>query len=412
MIPCQSIELVESTLPERILTLRDLFSSVWSDSPAHFPFSTCRFSPQEQANNERQITEWLRQSNLASRSDRPDGNIEPADRERIKAGLRLLLRRSYLSADIQDDHYFDPWCDSAIEFIKQAEKFDHHLTQNDLFQAIRNIWICNGVQAYLGKPVVLTPSAFAYSLLYPYTDNYLDSPAVTLEAKADFLANVEDMLRGEEPFLRTPLLGQIGRLIAAIEEEYPRSEFPLVYESLLAIHRAQCWSLKEQGEDGSRPDVDLVGISMEKGGTSVLADAYLAGGVLTDGVEEFMFGLGSVLQLIDDLQDIMQDSGNRHSTIFTSSAKSGSLETMTIRLIDYTQRVLCPRENGRTLEARQMIALCNEGSLSLILESVARNASLYSPAFSRTLEPYSPVRFEALRRLNNTPGIKIGIPRP
>ena len=102
-----------------------------------------------------------------------------------------------------------------------------------------------------------------------------------------------------------------------IERLYPRAEFPEVYLSLRAIHHAQMRSLDQQ--DGARTwdERALLALSIAKGGASVLTDACLVRGSLTEDKAEFMFAYGVVLQLMDDLQDIRDDLANRHLTIFT-----------------------------------------------------------------------------------------------
>jgi hypothetical protein len=41
----------------------------------------------------------------------------------------------------------------------------------------------NSLQIFWGLPLEMTPSVYAYSMLYPYTDNFLDNPEVNSEEK-------------------------------------------------------------------------------------------------------------------------------------------------------------------------------------------------------------------------------------
>ena len=61
-----------------------------------------------------------------------------------------------------------------------ARAFDPTLSMADTIQACRNAWTCGGMQALLGQPMELTPATVAYSLLYPYSDNYLDQQGLGL----------------------------------------------------------------------------------------------------------------------------------------------------------------------------------------------------------------------------------------
>ena len=79
----------------------------------------------------------------------------------------------------------------------------------------------------------LTPSIFAYSMLYPYTDNYLDDPATSRGAKLAFSDRFRRRLDGDavEPF--NDREATIWRLVELIEEQYARADWPEVYASLL-----------------------------------------------------------------------------------------------------------------------------------------------------------------------------------
>src|SRR5262249_38831668 len=155
-----------------------------------------------------------------------------------------------------------------------------------------------------GRAMRLTPSIFAYSMLYPYTDNYLDDPSVSAETKRGFSVRFGRRLSGDrlEPANRHE--GFIWGLVALIEEEDSRSEYPQVFDSLIQIHSAQEKSIRLLRKAGAAGDVDVLRLSFEKGGTSVLADGYLAGGTLTSDQRRFVFYWGILLQLADDLQDV------------------------------------------------------------------------------------------------------------
>jgi hypothetical protein len=111
----------------------------------------------------------------------------------------------------------------------------------------------------------------------------------------------------------------IWRLVEFIENQYPRSQWPHVYTSLLNIHRAQENSICKLRADSAPPHVDVLRFSFEKGGASVLADAWLAAGSLSQEEARIAFDWGVLLQLIDDLQDMQQDLRRGNLTIYTQS---------------------------------------------------------------------------------------------
>ena len=64
------------------------------------------------------------------------------------------------------------------QFVRDARAFDRAIPDDHLFQALRNLWVIHSVQALLESEIELSPSTFGYSMLYPWTDNYLDDPQV------------------------------------------------------------------------------------------------------------------------------------------------------------------------------------------------------------------------------------------
>ncbi|MFC1493602.1 hypothetical protein ACFL6O_06525, partial [candidate division KSB1 bacterium] len=50
------------------------------------------------------------------------------------------------------------------DFIKNVNSFNNKLELKNIYQAIRNVWIMNTLQLYLGRPIGHTPSVFAYSM--------------------------------------------------------------------------------------------------------------------------------------------------------------------------------------------------------------------------------------------------------
>jgi len=83
------------------------------------------------------------------------------------------------------------------DFMRMARNFDPDIKMEDVFQACRNLWIINTLQIIMEKPVQVTHSTFAYSMLYPYSDNYLDDPTVTQLEKIEFSKRFRMRLCGE-----------------------------------------------------------------------------------------------------------------------------------------------------------------------------------------------------------------------
>jgi hypothetical protein len=285
---------------------------------------------------------------------------------------------------------------AGIEFARRAREFDGSLSQADTIQACRNAWTACGLQPLLGVPSGITPSILGYSLLYPYTDNYLDSDAVPLNAKLAFSERFRERLRGS---VATPLNrheAQVWALVALIEGQYPRGRFPAVFDCLLAIHQAQEDSIAQQ-RNGSLSEAELLRLSFAKGGTSVLADAALARGWMTEEEGEAAFDWGALLQLGDDLQDVRGDLKRGSLTLFTRAVDQGKpLDHVVLRLLSFCERVAA-RMRRLSNGSDRLKDLLEMSWRSLIISAIADAHEYFSPTFLMRAEYCSPFRFEFLR---------------
>jgi hypothetical protein len=284
---------------------------------------------------------------------------------------------------------------AGIEFARRARAFDPNLSQADTIQACRNAWTACGLQPLLGVTSGITPSILGYSLLYPYTDNYLDSEAVPFEAKLAFSERFRERLRGS---IATPLNrheAQVWALVALIEGQYPRGQFPAVFDCLLAIHQAQEESIAQQ-RDRSLTDAELLRLSFAKGGTSVLADAALARGWMTEEEGEAAFEWGALLQLGDDLQDVRDDLKRGSLTLFTRAAEQGEpLDHVVLRLLSFCEQV-ATRMRRLSNGSDRLKDLLEMSWRSLIISAIADANVYFSPGFLMCAEHCSPFRFEFL----------------
>lgn len=119
--------------------------------------------------------------------------------ELVLAQLRDLFLNAFSYRHEEIDRMFSPdMMRSTKAFVKQARSFDRELTVVSLFQACRNVWIMNGLQLILGRNVELTPAIFAYSMLYPYTDNFVDDPLISPAEKLEFSQRFASRLAGKQ----------------------------------------------------------------------------------------------------------------------------------------------------------------------------------------------------------------------
>jgi hypothetical protein len=282
------------------------------------------------------------------------------------------------------------------QFARKARQFDPSISIGDIYQAGRNLWSMNFVQLLLGRPVEVTPSAFAYSMLYPYTDNYLDDPLVSEDAKRLFNRRFALRLAGDKIKPLNEREERIFTLVEMVEAQYDRRHFPQVYESLLAIHKAQARSLSLLRGDISPYAVDILGICFEKGGTSVLADGYLIAGSLTPSQQVKMFAYGALTQLIDDLEDAQSDRDAGLMTVFSQTLGRWQLDEVTNRTLNFGEHVveILAAEAPPLLDP--LIALFRQAIPLVVIQAAAGQRRFFSRHYALQMQAHFPLRFRAM----------------
>ncbi len=380
-----------------VAVLLDCAVAEWRASPATFPAAARRYSPEEQAGREAALSRFLGELEAEvaalprSRADR-DGA-----RERInEAFVRLAKSAMGLEHGQLDLLLGGGFSSIGTSLARAARRFDPEVSAEDILQACRNAWTACGLQVLLGRPMAVTPSIFAYSMLYPYSDNYLDDARISRGSKAAFNERFGRRLAGEAVAPANFHEEKIWRLVGLIEGEYPRTSHPEVHESLSAIHRAQVDGLRLARHAGGA--VDVLRLTFAKGGASVLTDGYLAVGSLSPEEAEFAYQWGVLLQVGDDLQDVYQDRERGALTLFTVAAGREPLDAVTNRAFHFGESVMRRLESAGQAAAGPLKALIRRSSRSFLVRCAGEAGVFYSPEYLKELETCSPFRFDFLNR--------------
>lgn len=322
------------------------------------------------------------------------------------AEMKIIITSFLLEID-QGQYLFDKpfikffidkgYLEAAESFVKQAKYEDGQLTTAEVLQALRNVWIMNSLQIMFEIPLTLTPAIYAYSMLYPYTDNFLDNPSITLKEKNDFNHKLSQMLAGQKPISNSAHENRILELIGKIEAQYNREGYTQVYDSILLIQAAQIASLGQDKGSAMTSD-DIMPISVFKGGASVLADAFLVQGQLSVKEIAFAFEYGAFLQLLDDLQDTLEDRNAGHQTIFSITATEAEMDENISRLIAYIFEVNTPDsdDSETMIFMKDIISSC---SFLMIIDTVGKNQALVSKKLLQKLATYSKVRLSFYKNM-------------
>lgn len=282
-------------------------------------------------------------------------------------------------------------------FIEKAKNFDEDIDMNDIGQAMRNVWIINIIQAIKEEKIELSNAVFSYSMLYPYTDNYLDNTDVGINDKIEFNSRLYRRLQGYNICFNNECEQKVYKLIEDIEEVFSREKYPKVYNSLMQIQNGQVLSLNQQDEITIPYERDILGISIKKGGASVLVDGYLVNGELSSEEIKFCVGYGVLLQIADDLQDVREDLSNEHVTIMSQLAGNYKLDCIVNKLINFTIKVVDDFVMQR--ENQKLKNLIKDNCIMLILFSTVLSKEFFSKEYIKEKEEYLPFTIKYIENL-------------
>lgn len=385
-----------------IKSLTDKYLSIWWNTTVDLKKTNPKVSYMDKLKNERQI-ERFRKELFKILKEIPSDKIEEESWiNQVFHHIRLFESSISNYGESIINFFIESGYPKITErFIDEVNQFDPEMDVYDIFQAIRNVWIMNSIQILYDVEVRLTPSIFAYSMLYPYSDNYLDDSSISIQEKIEFNQRFRKWLLGEEVEPLNHREKHIYNLVKKIEGEFKRDDYPEVFMSLLGIHYAQVQSLIQQKEKTLPFEKDIIGITFEKGGTSVLADAYLIRGKLKDDEAEFMFGYGVLLQIIDDLQDIEEDFRNAHMTIFSQIEDKYDLDRLVNKLFNFIDDFFHNENTFTSEKAEKLKKVIQDCSKIMIFEAISKNKKRFSKQYIKDVEDSLVIRFYYLKKIKS-----------
>lgn len=382
-----------------IQTYTEKYAQIWERCSIQMPGFSKVYPKEDKLQREKYLDQFLN-TIKAFRKDRIRGkSFSDDDQQLFISDIRGFLRSGLDFTDGQLELMFsDEMVEITRSFVRKAKAFDPDIAFSDIFQACRNMWIMNGLQLIMGIPMQVTSSIFAYSMLYPYTDNLIDDPKITTFEKLVFSERFRERLSGVVLKPQNKTENAIFRLVGMIEGEYSRKDFPEVYESLLGIHDAQTNSMKLIQHKKSLEQHEILNICLAKGGASVLADGYLVAGKLTEAQRYFLFGYGAYLQLLDDIQDVEEDHEAGLTTVFSGSAFRELLDGKLNKTYWFGEIVMESLEffSGQHIELFK--SLMRRSMDLFITEAIAQVPDAYSPKYVAEFENFAPFHFIYIRK--------------
>ncbi len=375
------------------------FRELWDNCKTDFPVLDKSYLYREKRNRETRLDEFVQA--LKEGMQQGENLSTEIDTAFFFRKMEEFFREGLDYSDEQLQVILSPgMIDSTLDFVSEAKRFDPLMPADSIFQACRNVWIMNGIQYVLGVPVSVSPSIFAYSMLYPYSDNLLDDPDITTQEKLEFSSRFEQRLRGSRVSAMNRSEEKIGELVQMIESEWDRQTYPEVYNSLLAIHKAQTDSMFLLSHDLA--DEDIFRICVGKGGASVVADGYLIIGDLNNHQKQFLYDYGAFLQLLDDLQDASEDRAVGLMTCFSSSEDKKHSEELLNRAFHLGFDIMAEVDWLNTCNSDAFKSVMKKSIDLFIIEAVITNRLFFKRRFVRKMETFSPFRYSFIRKRSRT----------
>ncbi len=310
---------------------------LWAGQPGTFPVFLeenpgifKKVDAAQKKENEKLIEE-ISQKMRKKAQQRPEGEEERTQWEyELEQELKGVLEKEKILclSEWMGGELLDAFERETKNFIGKVRGFDEALKPEQIWQAMRNYFIYGMiVEMQSGEQNVDDP-ILAYSLLYPYTDNYIDDKKISGEKKAQYNRMIGRKLKGEAVEPGNRLEEKTCRLLDMILSAYEGEAKNKVVSVLLQLLEAQSCSIGQMKQDIE--EERILEISIRKGGSSVLADYLFATEDWREQEEKFCLKFGFILQLVDDLQDIEEDEKAGSHTLMTNAAKEKRLEEQEI----------------------------------------------------------------------------------
>ena len=234
---------------------------------------------------------------------------------------------------------FHAFQEETKQFVRKTRSFDPELSVEDIWQALRNYFIYAVIADLQGQKQECKETAFSYSLLYPYTDNYIDEKRHTRQQKEAYNNMIRDVLTGAEVTPKEDVEEKTCKLLHGLVDAYTGEKKKEIQGLLLWMLEAQNNSIRQQTGEQELTKEEILRISVYKGSLSVLIDYFFTTMELKEEEIRFYMKFGFLLQLADDLQDVKEDQKNGSGTLMVFGKKQGGLEETVNRLFHYVYTI-------------------------------------------------------------------------
>lgn len=375
--------------------------AVWEQQPESFPVFLkenpsvfWKTDTRQKKENEALVQEFSQRVQKKFRQKPKNADAQRRWEQNLEQDFQDFLGREKILSlsEWMDPKLLDALKRETKHFIDKVRNFDETLNQEQIWQTLKNYLVYAMIVELQGEEQNAKSPILAYSLLYPYTDNYIDDKQVSIQEKERYNRMIASKLMEEAVRPEKPLEEKTCCLLDMILKDYEGEKQKRIAETLLHLLEAQNQSITQQ--KAGVAEEQILEISIRKGSTSVLADYLFAASDWLEDEEKFYLKFGFLLQLVDDLQDIKEDRENERHTLMTQAEEKKKLEQCVNHLLWFSWNVICGF-NPKNPEIKSFI-LKNCVEISLL--AVAMNQQFFPMEYLKALEPYLPFSLEFLKK--------------
>lgn len=362
----------------------------WLSASEHFPDFLQEISEEKKDKN----SEYIQTVTMNLQNHVKSFSHLPFKRKRWKKKMLFLINDFLHNESIigihkaLDNTDLNSFFNELMDFLRQERSFSPELRLDEIGQAIRNYIVYAMFKVIHKDETAFNMAGFGYSMLYPFTDNYIDSRSYLSKEISEYNQIIRDKLEGKEIHPRTIHQKKTCELLSAIENEYPRSIDSTIYMLLLMMLEAQELSLGQHNQNIVLSEEERLDVSLYKGGISVLIDRYLVKKPLTEEETILYLELGFFLQLADDLQDIREDSNHGSQTLLTLNITPVAEERIVNKLLHFVHNTLGTFKAENDVFKNFILANCYQ----LIYTSVIGSREFFTEEYLVKIEKLIPVK--------------------
>ena len=380
----------------------DHIISKWNSLPEDFPDFLPIYTDKEQEENESLLSFLIPEfrSSLTAYQQQPCKELAHEIKKKLYHVIdieNILQIKKHIPKELFSDF------EQNLElFLEKTKAFDETLSPENIWQAMRNYLIYCMIVNLQGEKQNCRDTILGYSLLYPYTDNYIDKLHRKTTDKNSYNQLIRKTLMGENVTPTNFYEEKTKQLLLLVQNSYSNDFIRKENASslLLLMLEAQEKSINQIHKLGTKKLTkdEILHISVYKGGLSVFIDYLFSIDFDFSSVteEEMIFYLyfGLILQLADDLQDIAEDKKNHSQTLMSYTKTKDQLEHTVNRLFHFTHTCILNFSPRNT----QLHTFTLQNCELMLLAAIAKNAKYFSKAYLEKIEQHLPFSISFLEK--------------